>query len=177
MLRCIKGKETTTTISTNACSSKLRCNNGKCYSEYQKCNFIDDCGDSTDEYECPAICNFESGWCGWYSPDGFVGKLIITQGQSPSLKNKGTGPKFDHTFGNSSGHYVVSTNLKKVSDLVQFHSPYYSVSGATCRFNFSYFMSGKQIGEMDLYLVLNTELESTKKVSLISLKSFKLLFQ
>ena len=35
------------------------CQNGKCYKPEQSCNFVDDCGDETDENECGTSCTFE----------------------------------------------------------------------------------------------------------------------
>ncbi|OBS71076.1 hypothetical protein A6R68_00383, partial [Neotoma lepida] len=37
------------------------CQNGRCYSPEQRCNFADDCGDNTDENECGGSCTFEKG--------------------------------------------------------------------------------------------------------------------
>src|SRR6218665_1739090 len=43
----------------NVCSPNLMCHNKLCYSKDEKCNFIDDCNDGTDEEKCTAQCDFD----------------------------------------------------------------------------------------------------------------------
>lgn len=46
--------------STFYCLSKgsFHCSNGNCINEAFRCDKQDDCGDSSDEIDCPANCNF-----------------------------------------------------------------------------------------------------------------------
>ncbi|KAI3374082.1 hypothetical protein L3Q82_022648 [Scortum barcoo] len=51
-------------------------------------------------------CTFEQGMCFWQQPDDYDGEWIRTSGSTlPPL----TGPSGDHTLGNSSGFYIVTT--------------------------------------------------------------------
>ncbi|XP_038444992.1 MAM and LDL-receptor class A domain-containing protein 1-like [Canis lupus familiaris] len=71
------------------------CQNGKCYKPEQSCNFVDDCGDETDENECGTSCTFERGWCGWQNSlvENFDWALGV--GSHQTLR-----PPKDHTLGN-----------------------------------------------------------------------------
>ncbi|CAL1289274.1 unnamed protein product [Larinioides sclopetarius] len=114
---------------------KLTCKNGNCYTHLQRCNFIDDCGDNTDEKDCGTSCDFENGTCGWYNPDMYRGKWIVasSQGYYWSKLNK------DHTYGNSSGHYIKPSGMLQQGDVAQFHTQNYVASGPNCKMSFWYF--------------------------------------
>lgn len=124
----------------NACSPNYQCANEKCYRPAQRCNFVDDCQDNTDELSCPDRCTFESGQCGWYVPAGFLSRFTLHQG--PIQSNRlGAGPRGDHTTG--SGHYLLVSNFTAPGSRVTLHSPFFSASGANCKFQFWYFSVGK----------------------------------
>lgn len=49
----LPGQPTGPPPTPGACGPNMySCNNGKCYSPKQMCNFFDDCGDNTDESMC-----------------------------------------------------------------------------------------------------------------------------
>lgn len=129
----------------NDCSPyKFQCKNGNCYSRLEHCNFIDDCGDGTDEADCGTDCNFEDGTCGWYNPPGYRAQWIIAT--SSDIKSRVSGPTVDHSFRNESGHFIYpgKGNFGKPTDMAQFHSKVYLKSGSSCTFNFWYHMYHKR---------------------------------
>lgn len=74
------------------------CQNGRCFKPEQSCNFVDDCGDYTDENECGGSCTFEKGWCGWQNSLAENFDWILGVGSPQSLR-----PPRDHTLGNENG--------------------------------------------------------------------------
>lgn len=77
------------------------CQNGQCYKPEQSCNFVDDCGDSTDENECGGSCTFEQGWCGWQNSLAENFDWVLGVGSHQSLR-----PPKDHTLGNENGRLL-----------------------------------------------------------------------
>ena len=89
------------------------CQNGKCYKPEQSCNFVDDCGDETDENECGTSCTFERGWCGWQNSlvENFDWALGV--GSHQTLR-----PPKDHTLGNKKGRLWVFYSISREITLV-----------------------------------------------------------
>lgn len=56
-----------------------------------------------------SICTFENGWCGWTKVNMSANKIAWERTNRPQSTDK-TGPKYDHTFGNSSGKFADQTN-------------------------------------------------------------------
>lgn len=81
--------------------SYRECQNGKCYKQEQSCNFVDDCGDYTDENECGGSCTFEKGWCGWQNSLAENFDWVLGVGSHQSLR-----PPRDHTLGNENGRLL-----------------------------------------------------------------------
>lgn len=76
----------------------LRCDNGACYKPEHLCNFIDNCGDNSDEKNCRTSCSFEDGRCGWKSSHADNFYLMLGTGSAQSIK-----PPYDHTLMNENG--------------------------------------------------------------------------
>ncbi|XP_069940952.1 MAM and LDL-receptor class A domain-containing protein 2-like isoform X2 [Cherax quadricarinatus] len=62
----LPGDNDLTTPKPNCPSGQLDCANGNCYNPIVTCNFVDDCGDGTDEQDCSKTCDFEEDMCGWF---------------------------------------------------------------------------------------------------------------
>ncbi|XP_055449902.1 MAM and LDL-receptor class A domain-containing protein 1 isoform X1 [Psammomys obesus] len=125
------------------------CQNGQCYSAEQSCNFVDDCGDNTDEKECGGSCTFEEGWCGWKNSlaenSDWVSGIASHQSQRP--------PK-DHTLGNEHGHfmYLEATPVGLRGDKAHFKSAVWQESSTACTMSFWYFISAKATGSIQVLI-------------------------
>ncbi|EHB12610.1 hypothetical protein GW7_05677 [Heterocephalus glaber] len=133
------------------------CQNGKCYGPEQSCNFVDDCGDNTDENECGGSCTFEKGWCGWQNSLAENFDWILGIGSHQSLR-----PPKDHTLGNEHGHfmYLEATPMGLRGDKAHFKSTRWQESSATCTMSFWYFISAKATGSIRILIKVYTIEES-----------------
>ncbi|XP_041421793.1 MAM and LDL-receptor class A domain-containing protein 1 isoform X2 [Xenopus laevis] len=125
------------------------CNNGKCFRPEQSCNFIDDCGDNTDEKDCGTSCTFEEGICGWKnsvadSYDWALGKHSIQALRPPR----------DHTIGNEDGHFLFleASPVGLRGEKAHLKSSKWRESGADCTLVFWYFMSPKATGVIQVLI-------------------------
>lgn len=142
------------------------CHNKQCYNATERCNFIDDCGDASDEEMCPAESNFETNFDGWFVPKGYLANFTRHHGSSPNRAKGGSGPSADHTFGTVNGTYLLLVNDTRPNTKVLLHSEYFSSSGSKCRFSFAYFLNDtSQLMTINLYKKINTNPPKLSKVS------------
>ncbi|XP_054580782.1 MAM and LDL-receptor class A domain-containing protein 1 [Eptesicus fuscus] len=125
------------------------CQNGQCYKPEQSCNFVDDCGDSTDENECGSSCTFEQGWCGWQNSLAENFDWVLGVGSHQSLR-----PPKDHTLGNENGHflYLEATPVGLRGEEAHLKSGVWQESSAACTMSFWYFISAKATGSIQILI-------------------------
>ncbi|XP_035298699.1 MAM and LDL-receptor class A domain-containing protein 1 isoform X2 [Cricetulus griseus] len=125
------------------------CQNGRCYSPEQSCNFADDCGDNTDENECGSSCTFEKGWCGWKNSLAENSDWVSGIGSHKSQR-----PPKDHTLGNEHGHfmYLEATPVGLRGDKAHLKSAIWQESSAACTMSFWYFISKKATGAIQILI-------------------------
>uniref|UniRef100_A0A8C6QSZ3 MAM and LDL receptor class A domain containing 1 n=2 Tax=Nannospalax galili TaxID=1026970 RepID=A0A8C6QSZ3_NANGA len=131
------------------------CQNGRCYSPEQSCDFADDCGDNTDEKECGGSCTFERGWCGWKNSLAENFDWVLGIGSHQSQR-----PPKDHTLGNESGHflYLEATPVGLRGDKAHLKSTMWRESSAACTMSFWYFISAKATGSIQILIKTEKEL-------------------
>ncbi|XP_058915238.1 MAM and LDL-receptor class A domain-containing protein 1 [Kogia breviceps] len=125
------------------------CQNGKCYKPEQSCNFVDDCGDSTDENDCGGSCTFEKGWCGWQNTLAENFDWVLGVGSPQSLR-----PPRDHTLGNENGHflYLEATPVGLRGEEAHLKSGLWQEASAACTMSFWYFISTKATGSIQVLI-------------------------
>ncbi|KAM5235404.1 MAM and LDL-receptor class A domain-containing protein 1 [Ctenodactylus gundi] len=183
------GKEVAVPFPTGNCPYGYgECQNGKCYRLEQSCDFVDDCGDNTDESECGGSCTFETGWCGWENSLAENFDWILGTGSHQSLR-----PPKDHTLGNENGHfmYLEATPVGLRGDKAHFKSSMWQESSAACTMSFWYFISAKATGSIQILIktekgLLEVWQESTANpdnhwqkadILLGKLRNFEVIFQ
>ncbi|XP_052090794.1 MAM and LDL-receptor class A domain-containing protein 1-like [Mytilus californianus] len=95
------------------------------------------------------LCDFENGLCDWTQDENNdTDNWIVYSGHTPSTR---TGPDVDHTYGNSTGHYLyLEASSKPIGDNVILKSQTLS-SSAYC-LSFSYHMYGNSMGSLNVYV-------------------------
>lgn len=102
-------------------------------------------------------CSFEDSLCGWFQDQDDEFDWTRNQHTTPSHLD-GTGPSFDHTFGqNSSGYYLYleSSYPRTPGEIARLYSPAYSHLEGTSDacFEFYYHAFGKAIGSLRVYVL------------------------
>ncbi|XP_062505408.1 MAM and LDL-receptor class A domain-containing protein 1-like isoform X3 [Corticium candelabrum] len=107
--------------------------------------------DNVQFFPCKAVCDFESGYCGWINVNE-VGYFPWTN-QTGSTLSTGTGPSYDHTYGPSStsGHYLyveaTDTNQavsRRETAILRRNITFDDV----CLLSFAYHMYGSNVGSL-----------------------------
>ncbi|EFB14977.1 hypothetical protein PANDA_019450 [Ailuropoda melanoleuca] len=143
-------EELTAPLPTGSCPPGYReCQNGQCYQPEQSCNFVDDCGDDTDENECGTSCTFENGWCGWQNSLAENFDWALGNGSHQSLR-----PPKDHTLGNKNGHflYLEATPVGLRGEEAHLKSAMWQESSAACTLSFWYFISARATGAFQILI-------------------------
>ncbi|XP_054622204.1 MAM and LDL-receptor class A domain-containing protein 1 isoform X4 [Dunckerocampus dactyliophorus] len=139
-----------------ACTpEQYACGNGRCIPQDNLCDFIDHCGDDSDEdpYICKGFsgrCNFEFDLCSWRQclDDDFNWR--IKAGSTPTV---GTGPSTDHTRRDPSGHYLYleSSFPQAAGNAARISGPVLSYRSSHCKMRFFLHMSGDGMGTLAVF--------------------------
>ncbi|XP_011487300.1 MAM and LDL-receptor class A domain-containing protein 1 [Oryzias latipes] len=150
--------------SNQPCSSEqYACANGHCIPQDNLCDFINHCGDNSDEnpYICKGFsgrCNFEFDLCSWRQCQEDDFDWLIKAGSTPTV---GTGPSNDHTLRDPSGHYLYleSSFPQAISDTARIIGPLLSSRSSSCKMRFFVHMSGDGIGTLSVFIKFDGHLD------------------
>ncbi|XP_075067573.1 MAM and LDL-receptor class A domain-containing protein 1 [Mixophyes fleayi] len=134
-----------------------KCKNKKCYRPEKRCDFVDDCGDNTDEDGCGTSCTFENGICGWQNSMADNFDWILGGPSSQTLS-----PSMDHTIGNEHGHflYLETSYVGLRGEKAHVKSSKWKESGKDCVLSFWFYISSKATGHIQV--LIKTESGLTK---------------
>ncbi|XP_040921930.1 MAM and LDL-receptor class A domain-containing protein 1 [Toxotes jaculatrix] len=136
-------------------AEQFSCANSHCIPQDNLCDFINHCGDNSDEdhYICKGFsgrCSFEFDLCSWRQcrQDDF--DWLIKAGSTPTV---GTGPSSDHTLRDPSGHYLYleSSFPHSVGHVAHISGPLLSRRSSQCKMRFYFHMSGDGIGTLSVF--------------------------
>ncbi|KAM3929531.1 MAM and LDL-receptor class A domain-containing protein 1 isoform 2-T2 [Leptodactylus fuscus] len=135
----------------------LECQNKNCYNPEKMCDFVDDCGDNTDEIQCGTSCTFENGMCGWKNSMADNFDWILGEHSSWSQR-----PPMDHTLGSEDGKflYLETSYVGLRGEKAHLKSSKWKESGRGCILRFWYYMSSKATGQ--IRVLLKTENNLTR---------------
>uniref|UniRef100_A0A3B3ZF93 MAM domain-containing protein n=1 Tax=Periophthalmus magnuspinnatus TaxID=409849 RepID=A0A3B3ZF93_9GOBI len=142
---------------TSCTSEEYSCSNGHCISQDNLCDFINHCGDNSDEdsFICKGFsgcCSFEFDLCSWRqsSRDNF--DWLIKAGRTATTS---TGPSSDHTLRYPSGHYLYLEGSfpQAAGDMAQIVGPLFSHRSKLCKMRFYVHMSGEGIGTLSVFIL------------------------
>ncbi|XP_029935423.1 MAM and LDL-receptor class A domain-containing protein 1 [Myripristis murdjan] len=170
------------------------CSNGHCIPQDNLCDFINHCGDNSDEdaYICKGFsgrCNFEFDLCSWRQSRQDDFDWLIKAGSTPTV---GTGPASDHTLRDPSGHYLYleSSFPQAAGDAAQILGPQLSYRSTECKMRFYFHMSGEGIGILNVFKRSSDELSlllnltgdqgnywQMREIPLSSARDFQVMFE
>lgn len=110
---------------------------------------------------CPSAttCDFEGSSCGWINTFDVTFFWIRTTASFVSAFGNGqTGPKYDHTLGTTTGHFMYFWSaISFLNEKARFQSPQYPATSGSC-FSFWYHMLGREVGDLTVYVKINNVL-------------------
>uniref|UniRef100_A0A8C9QUX0 MAM and LDL receptor class A domain containing 1 n=1 Tax=Scleropages formosus TaxID=113540 RepID=A0A8C9QUX0_SCLFO len=175
-------------LSTDSCPrGYLGCGNGHCFQPEKSCNFVDDCGDGSDEANCGTSCTFESGRCGWKNSQADSFDWSLGTGSAQSFQ-----PPVDHTLQTENGHFVYlqATPIGLRGDKAHMKSSVWKKSSPTCKLTFWYYLSSKATGIMRLLVKTSSGIKEVwnitgnqgarwnrAEVPLRKMRNFQLIFE
>ncbi|CAN8002193.1 unnamed protein product, partial [Ixodes hexagonus] len=128
------------TPKNSSCEKNFKCANGACIPHFGVCNYVDNCGDGSDELNCGDYnlgCNFDSSFCDW--------KPVANNQTDVSMSSwkrlmpgrlLSTAPTRDHTTGLREGWYL-SLRPMHVKVQAEIAGPILQTNG-TCAITFFY---------------------------------------
>ncbi|XP_056317933.1 MAM and LDL-receptor class A domain-containing protein 1 isoform X2 [Danio aesculapii] len=141
-------------------NNEFICANGHCINEANLCDFIDHCGDGSDEnhYICKGFsgrCNFEFDLCSWRQSQDDDFDWLIKPG---NMNTHGIGPSTDHTLRNPSGHYLYLEGSfpQTTGHTARILGPLFRRCSKDCKMVFYVHMSGDGIGTLNVYMSSNS---------------------
>ncbi|KAK8758263.1 hypothetical protein V5799_004105 [Amblyomma americanum] len=136
----------------NCTDLEFRCGNGVCVPESELCNYVDDCGDNSDEMKCEDHrlgCNFDTSFCDWL-PDAPLDKAkmhwVLMRPLTALLKS----PTRDHTTGTPDGKFIILPSDKKTVKATVL-GPILD-TGGNCSITFFYVSQGKSEPQLTLHV-------------------------
>ncbi|KAK7072099.1 hypothetical protein SK128_009911, partial [Halocaridina rubra] len=117
---------------------QLPCDNANCYYPTQACNFLDDCGDGTDERDCTKNCDFErdGDLCGWFENLG--SSAHWTRQGFPANP---PGPAMDHANRDTTHDLVTIKTEGEGTQIAILQSKTFSSVSRDCTLKFWYYLA------------------------------------
>nr|XP_027211162.1 MAM and LDL-receptor class A domain-containing protein 1-like [Penaeus vannamei] len=117
---------------------ELACDNGQCYNPAVTCNFLDDCGDGTDEKGCTKSCDFEpeGDTCGW-----FESQAVSVHWNREGFPANPPGPENDHAHGTHSHDLASFKSGGSAGQLAILESHTFSSVSRSCVLSFWHYLA------------------------------------
>ncbi|CAF0724038.1 unnamed protein product, partial [Brachionus calyciflorus] len=141
-------------VNVTCAPNEFKCKRGSCVPMNRTCDFVDDCGDYSDETlpVCSSYqkCTFDHGLCDWAIDSTLSSKWKRYSGPSPSTL---TGPTRDHTTGSDVGSYLYYESYGNINKFARVYSRTLTrTENQECSFLFYSHMFGETMGTMTIYL-------------------------